>query len=198
MFSNHIFYAISSICALLHFALAPSILLAQNPSIEVTKERYKINEPIRLVFGIDSKTDSIQAPVLLNFTVVAGPAKQTLISVKHGVLKHEERWSYTLLPKLSGTLTIDAFTFWKDGEAYATPATTLTILQAQMTKQEQQQVELEAFIQKAEKPTGTQRFVFHDGLGYVEYFDGAFWTYQRPLNHKERKKLRKISGERPQ
>lgn len=168
-----------------------STVFGQTVEIEVEKTEYKFDEIIEVKFVIDFNEDSITASQFDGFELIDGPYTSSSTSIINGVKQYQKSLIYFLRPINSGDLVINSPTFFQN-ENRITNTKDITVLDSELTKEEKQNVEFNAFVEESFKPEGTIRYVINDDFGYIEIFKDNKWSFHRRLSDEEIDKLKEI------
>lgn len=97
---------------------------------KVSKNKFGINERLRIDFEMDKDGDNFVPPSFANFTVVGGPNTSVSNSWINGKRSYKKTYTYFLAPKKRGTFTIKQATIEIEGNVYKTIPVTVTVTKA--------------------------------------------------------------------
>ena len=169
-----------------------SITFSQDVSIETDKNKYKTDEKIEVKFKIDFYDDTVKFPAFEGFKIIGGPSVSSSTTIINGQKKYAKSWTYILRPVNSGILYINSPEFYLDGKLITADTKEISVLESEMTTQEQQEIKFRSFVEDNFKPEGTYRYVIYEDFGYIEVFKDLKWNFHRRLTQDECIKLRKL------
>ncbi|PJB13664.1 MAG: BatD protein [Flavobacteriales bacterium CG_4_9_14_3_um_filter_40_17] len=87
---------------------------------KVSKNKLGINERLRVDFTMNQDGDNFTPPDFDDFTVVAGPSQSVSNTWINGVRSFSKTYTYFLMPKRRGKITINQASIEYDGQVYKT------------------------------------------------------------------------------
>ena len=87
---------------------------------KVSKKRLGLNERLRIDFEMNKNGDDFNPPSFIDFQVISGPQQSVSRSWVNGVQSFSKTYTYFLIPKIKGKITIDQAEVLINGEVYKT------------------------------------------------------------------------------
>lgn len=106
---------------------------------EVSSQTIGINQPLEIRFSMNDDADDFKRPTFDNFDIVGGPMQSVNRSWVNGKSSMEKSFSFFILPKKKGNITIGSASVVYEGKLYKSQPITIKVGEAVQEQPRQQQ-----------------------------------------------------------